>query len=222
MVTDREGYLELFDREGRWIKRPEYLTLALMVEPDPVSAKHLYYMMLTEDEMNPSKTQDQSELSPFAAEQLSRKFAKTGRTRALAGQVVLEAVRLSQATSRPPTLGASIRLVAYKENLRKHRSSMQDSTLRTVERAFSDYRATAHLNGAAALMPELVSKMTDDEVAFRRFLGTAKGLSEFIARNVEAKAFRWAPHRIPSQIVAVHEVSFAPLTEQELAAAGVT
>lgn len=212
-------YLRLFDDVGGWIARPDFMVLSAISEPDPMSVEHTYSSMLVEDKLNPDTTEGQ--MSVFATRLKRTVIEKHMKERVLTGEVVLELARLASATRKPPTVNAARRLVAD-----KHHHFFGTGTLNTIERevekSFTLFRNTAHLQAAAVLEPSLIVAMEGSETACRKFLGIARAFEEFIDANVVSEAFQWSPLRVPTQIDRLSVIEFLPLSDQELAVSRMT
>ena len=53
-MTENSGtYLRIYEDDGSWITRPDYMLLATMSEPDLASVEQEYSAILSEDEHNP-------------------------------------------------------------------------------------------------------------------------------------------------------------------------
>lgn len=212
-------YLRIFKDDGSWITRPDYMLLAAMSEPDLASVEQVYSAMLSEDEHNP--VEGGKVLSKFGETVKSRMLGQSARERAVAGEVVLELVRLASATGKPPTVIAARQLVATKR--KQCGSNATHATIkRDVEKCLQMYRNTAHFQAVAVLDPVLYAKTEASEEATIRFLGLARAFEQFIDANVVSEKFKWAPVRVPHQIQAIPHIDFIPLSKQDLGAAGVS
>jgi len=211
------NYLRLFDSGGNLIDRPGYMVIAALSSPDLISIEHTYRSMLSEDELNP--LMDGLPLSAFGST-LDKKFIRGRvRERSLAGQVVIELVRLAASTGKSPTVNAARRLVSY--NHSKHfRLGNPTSSLRSVEKAFREFRNTAHFQATAALDPFLIEKVICDDAEAIKFLGMARGFEEFVDAEVTSDSFKWSPLRVPKQIPPVYSIKIKSLSDEELAVAG--
>jgi hypothetical protein len=211
-------YLRIFEDDGSWIARLDYMLLAAMSEPDWASVEQLYSAMLREDELNPPESGES--LSKFGEKVKSGTLEQSVRARVIAGEVVLELARLASATGKPPTVTAARKLVAL--NRERHKSKATPPTImRDVEKSLTMYRNTAHFQAVAVLDPDLFAKIEDSEEATLRFLGLARAFEEFMDANVVSAKFKWAPVRVPQQIQAIYDINLVPLLKQELRAAGV-
>ena len=83
-MTENSGtYLRIFEDDGSWITRPDYMLLAAMSEPDLASVEQVYSAMLSEDEHNPIESG--KVLSKFGETVMSRMLEQSVKERAVAG-----------------------------------------------------------------------------------------------------------------------------------------
>lgn len=211
-----QDFLPLFDGESKWVERPNYLVAAVVTQPKPRenwnSISHVYETMRREDAVNPD-----GKLSSFARK-MTDQLHRTGAERLRAGQVAVELARLAASTGAPPSLKAAKRLAAY--NHHEHsKSGGLESAVRSMEKSWSAYRDTAHLQAVSVLDPSLLSAIFRDEAGLRRFLGLARGFEIFIDNNIGSPSLKWSPLRIPTEIAPIFEINFRRLTSKELQAA---
>ena len=219
-MTENSGtYLRIFEDDGRWITRPDYMLLAAMSEPDLASVEQVYSAMLSEDEHNPIESG--KGLSKFGERVKSGMLEQSVKERVVAGEVILELARLASATGKPPTVIAARKMVAFK---RKQFGAQATPTTikRDVERCLQMYRNTAHFQAVAVLDPALLANIEASDEATIRFLGLARAFEQFIDANVVSGKFKWAPVRVPNQIQAISHINFIPLSKQELRDSGVS
>ncbi len=215
-MIETSTYLPLFCENGEWIERPDFMVIAALSQTTIIDRQHVYAAMLLEESLNPNQTA--SGMSDFA-KNVEKKFIRGNlRQRVLAGHVVLELDRLEAFTGKPPTVNAARRLVAYNQSDHVGKPAHEYHLKREIERSFSQYNATMHLQ-AAAVYPQLLESIEGSEEGLRRFLGVARAYEEFIDANVVSESFIWTPWRVPTQIESVSKPKFLPLTKQELAAA---
>jgi hypothetical protein len=145
----------------------------------------------------------------------------TDLCRVYAGQVVVELVRIAEATGEPPSVNAARRLVAY--NHHEHfRTGAPDGARRAVEKAFRRFQSSAHLQAVMILKRSLLKELEGSEEKCREFLGTARAVESFVDNNVVSDSFKWNPLRVPETIEKVSKIDFPRLSDRELKAAGVT
>lgn len=215
-MSGSSKYLRLFQHNGDWIERPDYMVLAALSTSDEISIEHIYEAMVLEEKINPSL--DQDEFSQYAQKLREQSIKGDLPNRVLAGEVVLELARLAYTTQRPPTSLAAIRLVTY-NHFKRFPKSSPISVDSKVVKAFRRYRKTAHLHAVAVYDPQLLEDIEGDQASLQTFLGLARAFEGFIDDNVLADTFKWQPLRVPEQIARVSEITFKPLTDEELSAA---
>ena len=229
MDAETLHYMRLFGPDGAWIPRPDYMILSVMSvpdlttagqkTPDLISIEHLYKTMLAEDELNPAATD--GHLSTYAANAKNDFIKRFMTERVYAGQVVVELVRIAEATGEPPSVNAARRLVAY--NHHEHfRTGAPDGARRAVEKAFRRFQSSAHLQAVMILKRSLLKELEGSEEKCREFLGTARAVESFVDNNVVSDSFKWNPLRVPETIEKVSKIDFPRLSDRELKAAGVT
>ncbi len=211
-----EEYLPLFNSGGDWIDSPDYLVAIVVTQAKPrenwISVQQAYETMRLEERLNPTGT-----LSDYSRQLVARR-EKVGSDRMRAGLVALELVRLAAATGKPPSVSAARRVAAFR--LRQESWNTEPaSLLRAMERSYSSFRDTVHLQAASVLRPLLQKGIWRDETGLREFLGLARAFEAFIDRNVASRNFKWSPLRIPVEIAAIDKINFQPLTDEELRAA---
>ena len=214
MTVQDPTYLQLFDKTGSWIPRPDYMLLAAMSCRDSVSIKHTYETMLREDEENPPSSN--APLSAFAEMTKAKVLERFVLPRVLAGEVVLELARIAATTRKPPTVNAARRLVAHKHGLHVKNKAVGETLSREVNRAFKDFRNTAHLQAVMVLDHSLFSEIEGNQAATSKFLGIARAFEQFIDANVTSASFQWSPLRVPIQIAPIAIITVDRLTAQEL------
>jgi hypothetical protein len=212
-------YLRIYDVTGAWIDHPDFMILAALSQSQPASVEQIYASMVKEEKLNPPTTDGL--LTDFAIVVKKKLIEKEVKQRAIAGEVVVELARLAAATGKPPSVNAARRLVAFNHH-RHFRTSEPGSIEREVQRSFSAFRDTSHLQAAVVMEPSLVSELEGDMAKCCEFLGIARAFEDFIDHNVVSKAFEWSPLRIPTSIETLEHISFPPLSDQELAAAQLT
>jgi len=214
-----QTYLRLFEPDGSWIERPDYMVLAALADPDPSIMEHIHASMLKEDAIN--QYADGESLTRFGEDIKARNLERRVERRLCAGSVVLELCRLARATGKPPRVSAAQRLVGYhRHQVRKY--SLEETALRQVKDYWSEFLNTSHLQAAAVYDPSLIEQMEGDEGATLKFLGLARAFETFVDANVVSNHFKWSPIRIPKEIEAASKIEFIPLSNQELNEAGVT
>lgn len=216
-MIETSTYLPLFRENGDWIERPDFMVLAALSQMTKIDTQHVYAAMLLEESLNPNQTS--SGMSVFAKNIEKNTIRGNLTQRTLAGQVVLELARLAASTGKPPTVKAARRLVAFNQKEYTGKPTLESSFLREIEKSFSDFKDTLHLQAAMVCDPQLLASIEGDERSLRKFLGVARAFEGFIDSNVVSKSFKWTPWRVPTQIKSVSELNFSSLTDQELNAA---
>ncbi|WP_050526210.1 hypothetical protein [Pseudorhodobacter aquimaris] len=216
MNSEAESYLRVFDANGAWIARPDFMIYAAMSESEKMSMEHIYASMLLEQQINPPNMD--GNLTEFAQRLKKIVFESGMRQRVWAGEFVVELARLAAATGRPPTISAARRLVAFNHH-QYFRTGDTKNISREVERSFSKFRNVSHFHAVAVIEPSLLTELEGDVGKCLRFLGLARAFEGFMDSNVVSKAFNWSPLRVPVQIDRISAISFRALSQQELAAA---
>ena len=199
-------YLPILTEDFQLIPRPDYMVLAALSDPEPDGMRQIYETMMREQELRPHGNAD--EMTALARLTKSKLIEGKTQARVLAGQVVLELVRIAQATGKPPTIKNAHRLVAFNHNRTFPKGTLA-SVVREVEKQFSEYRNVAHL-WAAAIYEEELGNIEGNERALHEFLGRARAFEAFVDNNVVSGRFRWNPFRIPDQFPAIWTLLFAP------------
>lgn len=205
-----ERYLPLFNEDGSWIERPDLYLLVRMDAPDCISPSevHQIYRATLNSDPNSGK------LNGFEHTIATKFISQNKRLRRFAGQVVLEACRIAQASKEPPSAKKAIELTAS-----FHRGVKPSTTLATFEReirrGFQSFRDTAHLQAAMVYDDPSLQEIEGSEEAGRKFLARARAFQDFIDGNLISDQLRWKPWRVPAVIMANHEVSFRSLNFDE-------
>jgi len=139
--------------------------------------------------------------------------------RIFAGLVVLELVRIAAATLKPPSMAQAIRLVSFNQ-YREIRTSSVENLEREVRRGFAQCRNTAHLHAAAIYNDPNVSEIENCGMNTLRFLARARGLEDFIDKNIAGGSFKWTPWRVPASVDPITKIQFMTLSDVERSAAG--
>lgn len=215
-MTLERRYLPLLTDDGRLVPRPDYMVFAAMAQPEPISMRHIYETMLLEDRLRP--TSGPEDMSDFARRVLSKDINANVPGRVMAGEVILELVRLAEAKRGPPTLNQARKIVARNYQSYINKKSSFSTVLRAVEKHFSDYRAVSHLLAVAAFKPRLIHDIEGEILPLREFLGLARGFEAFIDNEVVSLGFKWDPFRIPHQFPMITESPVPPLLAGDLEA----
>lgn len=203
--------LPVFSKPGEWVDRPDLLILAHMASPDeavPRDIKQLYDLMRASGN-EPSRLN--------ALEQIVEKdiVRRDLRLRLLAGQLVLELVRIAATTKKPPSFLNGVRLTAYNEHRRSGTSS-PEGLEREVRRGFQRYASTAHLQAAMIVGDPTIAEVEGSLTDTIRFLARARGLEGFMLRSVVSQKFSWKPKKIPEAITSNFNINIKTLSEDEL------
>jgi hypothetical protein len=213
MSIGEQKFIRLFDAEGNWISRPDFMVLAVLSETEQKSMDHTYATMILEEEINPPSTQ--ASLSASAIRLKKNVIEKNIKARVQTGEIVCELARISAATMKPPSINAARRLVTHNHHA-LFGTGVMASTGREVEKSFAQFRDTAHLQAVTVIEPSLASELEGNLEACLRFLGLAKAFQDFIDANVVSTSFKWSPYRIPTQINSVTTIKFKSLSDREL------
>lgn len=215
-MTLERRYLPLLTDDGRLVPRPDYMVLAAMAQPEPISMQHTYETMLREDQLRP--TSDPRDMSDFAQLVLSKVINGNVTGRVMAGEVILELVRLAEATGAPPKLNQARKLVAFNHQAYIENKSSFSTVIRAVEKHFSKYRAVSHLLAAAAYKSRLLHDLEGETLPLEEFLGLARGFETFVDNRVVSPGFKWDPFRIPHRFPMITKIWGYPLLVGELEA----
>jgi hypothetical protein len=153
-------------------------------------------------------------LNSFEQGLVNRHVRRDVRLRCFAGEVLLEMIRIAQATRQPPSQAQAVRLAAH-NHYQAFRRSSPKGLEREVRRGFSKFRNTAHLQAAMVLAEPSVVEMENDEPATGRFLARARGFELFVDRNVAGAHLKWNPWRIPPCVHPTTAITLTPLTQDE-------
>ncbi|MCR8724553.1 hypothetical protein [Frigidibacter sp. ROC022] len=181
-----------------------------MAQPDKVDEKVVLqaYRTLLRSDLSTSG------INPFE-KLLARAVTGHFRHRIYAGQVMIELVRIAQATGKPPSTGAAIRLVAW--NQFQHSGTSSIETLeREVRAGFSDFRNTSHLQASITVFQEEDNSSWLDDTNVMEHLGFARALEEFFDANVVTEKVKWNPWRVPASVPPIYTMSFRTLSPAEL------
>ncbi len=204
-------YLPLFDEQGEWNERPEFLILAALCETEEISRDHLYAAMCREEEVNPAIAGEAK--SNFADGLGTKRILRNTGQRVIAGEVVIAFARLVAAKEKP-SVRAAQRLVA-RDDFRRSKSSSPENKYRGVQAAVSDYRSTLHLQAAFVYVADRISDLLGTEEGIRLFLGIARAFETIVDEFMVSDTFSWDPWRIPEQI-SYQSFSFPPLSSSEV------
>lgn len=210
-MTIARRYLPLFTQEENWIVRPDLYLLARMGAPDSEDEeviRQVHEAMCRSDN-------SRENLDSFGKNLERNHIRKNVRERVMAGEVVLEMVRITATTQRPPSENKSIRLAAA-NHLKKFQRSSEPSLARDFRRGFSNFRNTAHLQAAMVLGAPNIADVECSLSNLVQFLARARALEHFIDNNLTSTNFKWSPWRIPPRIPANFKINLVSLTDQEL------
>lgn len=213
--------LRIFDADGNWIHRVDFMVIAASSHEDIFSRESLCREMVREESENPATATNS--LSPKALRRGRKEVAKRGNLHVLASSVVLEVARLIMATNTIPSLNAALLIVAFNQRNFQGKakdSKVEKSVLREVERGFMKYRNIAHIRAAIEYVLMEDGEIGHGEKKFRRILGIARHFEEILDRWAAVNCFQWSPLRIPPQIEIASNLYFVEMTSQEIAAAG--
>lgn len=209
---DKRRYLPLFDTDGKWIDRPDLYLFARMAyadQDDDEIVVQLYDTMRRTDNRREALNLLESDLA-------RRHVARQSRARVLAGTVVLELARIAAVSCGRVSLKAAFRLVATHQLGFDGKRAQVESVRREVEKAFSDYRNTAHLQAALLTAPS-ADAMECSEVETTRFLSYARGFEILLDEHLTGDRTKWHPWRIPERFPATPVIDLPALDEHERA-----
>lgn len=205
-------YLPLFDGDGNWIDRPDLYLLARMAyadrDGDEVVAQ-LHETMRSAHNLREA-------LNPFEADISDRHVARHKRPRALAGSVVLELGRIVATPGVRPSIKAAIQLVAIGQKEFDRKRAQLASIVREVEKGFSDYRNTAHLQAAAIRARPSLETIECSEPGTIRFLSQARGFEMLLDEWLSEGRTKWHPWRVPPEVPATSDIPQPRLEQQEI------
>ncbi len=199
-------YLKLMQTDGQWIERPDLFLFVRMGSPDSVPEEdldHIYTSMLLRNEVT----------GPLRGLEVAieKNYVRGDmRLRLHAAQTLLELVRIAATRLKPASVKQAKKLVAFNQHKATSRSS-PESLEREVERGFSMFRHTAHLQAAMVLGNPRVDEIENSPENTKRFLARARGLETFIDNNVAGQFFKWNPWRVPTHIEENFEIFLKPL-----------
>ncbi len=209
---DGRRYLPLFDGDGNWIDRPDLYLLARMAYPDREGdgvVAQLHQTMRNADNLREA-------LNPLEADISKRHVARQTRPRILAGSVVLELARIAATPVVQPSIKAAIRLVASGQTEFDGKRAQMASMVREVEKGFSEYRNTAHLQAAAIRARPSLETMECSETGTIRFLSQARGFEMLLDEWLSDGRTKWHPWRVPPEVPATSDIPQPRLDQQEI------
>lgn len=204
-------YLPLFNADECWIERPDLYLLARMGSEDRDDenvVSQVYEAMCRSNNTRPR-------LDNFGLTIEKNHISRNLRERLWAGQVLLEMVRITATTRKPPSQTKAIRLAIFNHS-RTLRIPLAESFERNVRRACSSYRDTIHLQASMVIQDPSVEEIEGSLENTVRFLSRARGLERFIDNYVAGGLFEWSPWRVPMRIPVTSHITIEKLSKQEL------
>ena len=217
-------YLPIQTPDGGWINRVDLYLLARMGYEDDVSVEVVEKLHANMCQSSPNE----AAFNALDRDLHDRHVNRNLRYRLLAGQTLLQLVRIAAHTKKPPSATQAGRLCAFNQWHHEQKKAQLPSLERDVRKAFSQYRNTAHLQAAMVLADPSVSQVENSERNTLAFLARARGLEMFVDSNVAGPDFKWDPWRIPPVIDANFSIeawAFSeawPLSDDERRAVGMT
>lgn len=211
-MTDGSRHLPIFDDAGHWIARPDLFLLARMAyrdkDEDEVVAQ-LYDVMCRADNTR-------STLNLLEQDTSKRHVARQTRPRIFAGTVVLEYARIRATPAVKPTIAAAKKLVARGQIEFDGKRAQFPSVLREVDKGFSEYRNTAHLQAALLMTDSRGGIFEGSEAETVGFLSRARALETLLDVALAGERLKWSPWRIPERIPVGARFDFPPLDDDEV------
>ncbi|WP_366194602.1 hypothetical protein [Meridianimarinicoccus marinus] len=207
---NKKRYLPLLNSDGTWIDRPDLYVLARMGADDKQDTGvvwQIYNAMCGADESSLSLNDFEKNIEKWF-------IRKNIRHRVYAGHVLLEMVRISATTSRPPKVAEGVRLAASRTHEFKN-SASYETHADEADKGFSKFRSTAHLQAAMVVADPSIAEVERSHTDMVRFLARARGFELFIDNSFANTRFKWDPWRVPACVPAETKFDLIRLSEAE-------
>lgn len=219
MIVNQRRYLPLFDENGTCIARPDLYLLARMGFDDPSYEEsdvlHAYNVMCSLDPSRHGFTRLENDIH--------RRYVLADlRLRRYAGSVLLELLRIAASIEQPARLKDAIQLAARHQA--EHDSGRHlrglTSLIREMEKSFSRYRSTSHLQAALVYGHPTIDQIEASEEMTTLFLARARGIEQLADKVFEDATVTWNPWRVPEAISPIQPTEMIGLEGEELSFLG--